>query len=144
MSQIPIVIDSLVIETMIPKLQAHLICEDVATNFDGKLCLLGVLDRIYADGFPSIGPAIFHISIWDGPAGDYDARIEISKGGETIAEATGRVVLDGNRPYTLVSPLDGLIFPEPGNYQVRTILEEKVMGVSLLKVISTAPEGEEG
>lgn len=119
-----------------------LFCNQAATGAHGTLDIHGVLNELYAPGFPARQDRMFLVALieWERTDhGRYPFLLELlGPDGAAVLSIDGHTDVDarpGHRAPArteLVLPLDNVVFPVPGRYRVRaTIGEQKIDGPTL-------------
>ena len=105
------------------------VCDDARTSPDGKLDLHGVYHDLSAPGFPAKQDHLVRVLVIEWPDKDQgrfqckadleDSQCNISLTVEGESEV--RAAPEGHPPprSQLVMPMDGVIFPKPGQYLFR-------------------------
>lgn len=128
------------------------VCDDAKPNAQGKLDVHGVFNDLYAPGFPAQQDHMTLVLVveWDREdEGRYRFRVDLhDPDGKAILAVDGHTDVDrrpADRPpprTRLVTPLDKVIFPQPGPYEFRVTMKgQSFRGPSLYLVESEeAPE----
>lgn len=118
------------------------LCESAREGSDERLDAGGVFRRLYAPGFPAEHGATLVVGIeWDdGESGDQPFRIDLLDPGRSpVLTASGHTTVpvdrEANAPpplSRLVLPIERMVFPAPGRYEVElTLGEERAAGTPL-------------
>ena len=126
---------------------ALLFCEDAVTRPDGKLDINGVFNELYAPGFPARQERVIIAGIieWERSInGKQPFVIDLMDPDEKpIFTIDGYTDVDARRADQapakthLILPLENLIFPSVGEYQLHMeILDQQFLGPSLYLIAS--------
>ena len=124
-------------------------CEDANTGSDGKLNVHGIYNELYAQGFPARQEHVILAGIveWDREVqGKQSFTIDLLDPDEkSIFTIEGHSEIDSRsetRPPArthFIFPMENLVFPVAGQYQIRIdILEKQVLGPSLYVMNSSS------
>ena len=105
------------------------LCEDARPNAMGRLDVHGIFNELYAPGFPATQDKMVLVLVieWDhDDHGRFQFRVDlVSSKGQPCLTVSGHTDVDARTPdrpppqTRLVMPLEGIIFPEPGRYQIQ-------------------------
>ena len=126
---------------------ALLFCEDAVTRPDGKLDINGVFNELYASGFPARQERVIIAGIieWERSINGKQPFIIHLRDPDkkTIFTIDGYTDVDARRADQapakthLILPLENLIFPSVGEYQLHMeILDQQFLGPSLYLIAS--------
>jgi hypothetical protein len=129
-----------------------LLCDAATLDAGGKLNILGVFDRIHAREFPARHGRIclvLRVAATATDAGEHKAEIRlVTPGGDDLVRLDGSLQVGPGRgdevtriPHVL--NLDGVVFPEAGNYRFEVSLNGE-HAVTLPLRLLAAPGGASG
>lgn len=125
-----------------------LVCDDAATNEQGKLDVHGVFNDLYAPGFPAKQDRMVLVVVveWDrDDQGRYRFRVDLEdEAGKPTLSVEGYSDVDQREPNRppprtrLVMPLEDVVFPTPGAYTFKLRMKGQTLpGPSLYLVEAT-------
>lgn len=136
------------------RLRFSAICDEAHATPDGKLELHGVYHDLAAPGFPAQQDRLVLVLVleWDrtdhgrfrfkADLEDEDGKPSLTVEGETDV----RTPVPGNPPSRsqLVMPMEGVIFPKPGQYQFRIRVKGQTLDGPGLYLMEVPEEGAAG
>jgi len=113
--------------TMMPDLQASLLCDDVRQERNGKFILIGIFDVIAVPAFPAVIPRLCIVNRWCCGQGNFKQRSRILQPDGRTALAEGQAVpvtLPGDEATaTSVEVFVNVRFEREGSHWVEVLLE---------------------
>lgn len=117
-------------DTMLPDLQASLLCDDVRQERNGKFILIGIFDGLVLPSFPIHFPRLCVVNRWCCGAGQYTHRTR-------IVGPDGKSILVEGRPMTMQLPAVDKVatsveyfvnfeISQPGVHWVEIILDKQL------------------
>ena len=126
---------------------ALLICDSIIEDkLTGKKTLVGLFDRIQANKYPCMHPAMTVFVSLTGGRGHYECEVICRhQDNETVAfSAKGSVTLrDPRKVVDLVFRLNGVRFPKPGIYWLHFLADEIPIMMRQVTVQERKPEKNE-
>lgn len=114
--------------SMMPDLQAALLCDDVRQERNGKFILIGLFDSLGSPTFPLRYPRVFLVTRWCSGEGDFKQRTRIIRPDMSSLVAQGKdipVKLNSTEATaTNVEVFMNLEFKEPGTHWIEISLDQ--------------------
>ena len=112
--------------TMIPDLQASLLCDDVRQERNGKFILIGIFDVVGVPAFPAVFSKLCVVNRWCCGSGVFHQRSRILKPDGTSPVVEGKDVIvklpGAEATATSVEFFINVRFETPGTYWVEIML----------------------
>lgn len=133
--------------SMIPDLQASLLCDDVRQENNGKFILIGLFDVVGVPAFPAIFQKICVVNRWCCGEGEFRQRSRILKpnGNDALIEgAEIKVVLPGaEATATSVELFVNAKFETAGTYWIEILLNGDLKLRYPLRAVTIKPKKQE-
>lgn len=132
------------VDSILPDLQAAILCEDVRAEISGQQTLIGVIGAVPA---PTLPIGFFKLCLWTrwcGGSGDFIQKCLIYDPEEDQAIARAEVpfsLTDLNAHATNVHFFGGVQFQKYGTYHVEILLDEQIRLRIPLPVIQVEAQG---
>ncbi len=132
------------------ELNLCLLCQDARPDPMGRLDIHGVFNELYAPGFPATQDRMVLVVTvgWNhDDHGRFQFRVDLNApSGQPCLTVNGETDVDArptNRPpprTQLIMPLEGVIFPEPGRYELSIQVKGQRLPGPPLFVLEAEPE----
>jgi len=130
--------------TILPDLQAALLCDDVRQENNGKFILIGLFDAMFAPQWPLRYPRLFVVTRWCSGAGQFTQRTRFLRPDQKHLVTEGQPIrFQMNEPETLVTNIEvffNLEFLGAGTHWIEILLDSEIKVRFPLR-IATAPSG---
>ena len=130
--------------TILPDLQAALLCDDVRQENNGKFILIGLFDAIFAAQWPLRYPRLFVVTRWCSGTGSFTQRTRLLRPDQKNLVTEGRPIrFQMNDPETLVTNIEAffnLEFLGAGAHWIEILLGDE-MKVRFPLRIAAVPSG---
>ena len=130
----------------VPMGLALIVCDTIIEDrHTGKKSLIGLFDRLHAQTFPCVHPALSVLVALTNVAGDMPCELVCrhSEGGEVSFAAKGKVNFqDPGKVVELVFNFNGVRLPKPGKYDLNITVDEMLIMTRPLWVMQHRPAPE--
>lgn len=112
-----------------PDLLFSVLCDDVRTEHNGKLILIGLFECIGAGGFPCSHPKLCIVNRWANGAGDFRQHTRLVRpDGEPLLEdrEVEFSLPDLDSSHTVIAVFNNIVFPIPGRYGIEVYLNDSL------------------
>jgi hypothetical protein len=129
--------------SMLPDLQASLLCEDVRQERNGKFIFIGLFDSITAVQYPVIVPRLFVVTRWCGGEGKFHQQTRLVHPDQKTVVIQGQAIpvkLHGQ--YVMATSIELFInvsFQIAGIYWVEVLLENDLKIRYPLRIMPPQP-----
>lgn len=114
-----------------PNLEWALRCDYAFFDGQGKACLIGLFNRIWADSFPATHSLLFVVSNWIGDANEtfsQHTRIMAPDGSQVAESRVPEVTASPAGGAGIITRFANITFPEPGDYRIELLANDIVAG----------------
>ena len=114
-------------DSIMPDLQAALLCDDVRQENNGKFILIGLFDAIFAQQWPLRYARLFVVTRWCSGSGQFTQRTRILRPDQKNLVVEGKPInFQMNGPEMLVTNIEGffnLDFLTAGTHWIEVLLD---------------------
>jgi len=114
-------------DSIMPDLQAALLCDDVRQENNGKFMLIGLFDAIFAQQWPLRYARLFVVTRWCSGSGQFTQRTRILRPDQKNLVVEGKPInFQMNDPEMLVTNIEGffnLDFLTAGTHWIEVLLD---------------------
>lgn len=119
------------------ELKLLVLCDLASVSREGKLSIIGIFDRIFANKIPSSFIRLFVVATIEGePSVDYQIKLNIQdpQGKEILPPKFLKVRLGGNGRSNLITDIVNMPLPEFGEYTLSLKSDDKELGNTIFWV----------
>lgn len=118
------------VTTLIPDLQASLLCDDVRQERNGKFILIGLFDAIGVSRYPTTFQRLCMVNRWCCGLGEFSQQSRIQKPDGVTVLVSGKTIpvklRDSDANATCVEMFLNVKLDTPGTYWVEVLLDNEL------------------